>query len=281
MLNGRTQGCSGALNIWKKAAKALCVKYTVWEKIMSFIITTYVREGIVMASDSLMTLNTSSQQGQNSVVQMAVGQSDSNYKTFVTPSNIGISTFGDASVNDVPIAGYIESFINEYSRQENYEVDQVPNELIAYFGSLPSTPNTSFHVAGYKNVNNTFEQHVYVIKLSDGTVQQVNPANQQGVSWGGEADIISRIVKPVFTQDQNGSYQPFPHFNIPYQFFTLQDAIDFSVYAIKMTIDTLRFQPRPKTVGGPIDVLVLKPTEQYWINRKKLWLFRSSRTVFR
>lgn len=59
---------------------------------MSFVITLYVREGIVMASDSRLTLNTQNQQGHNQIVNLAVGQSDSNYKTFLSHSNVGIST---------------------------------------------------------------------------------------------------------------------------------------------------------------------------------------------
>ena len=52
---------------------------------MSFIITMYVREGIVMASDSRLTLNTEQHPTEKTVVQVAVGQSDSNYKTFWLP----------------------------------------------------------------------------------------------------------------------------------------------------------------------------------------------------
>lgn len=61
------------------------------------------------------------------------------------------------------------------------------------------------------------------------------------------------------------NFKQMPHFQIPWQFFTLQDAIDFAVYAIRTTIDSVRFLPRPKTVGGPIDVLVIRPHESEWI----------------
>jgi len=32
----------------------------------------------------------------------------------------------------------------------------------------------------------------------------------------------------------------------------------------------MRFQARPKNVGGPIDVLLLTPEEARWIQRKEL-----------
>ena len=31
----------------------------------------------------------------------------------------------------------------------------------------------------------------------------------------------------------------------------------------------MRFQPRPKTVGGPIDLLSIKPDACEWLNRKE------------
>ncbi|MFW6363069.1 MAG: hypothetical protein ACOC0D_04405, partial [Spirochaeta sp.] len=57
---------------------------------------------------------------------------------------------------------------------------------------------------------------------------------------------------------------------IPFEFFTLQDAIDFSVFAVRSTIEAIRFMPRPKTVGGPIDILAITPSESRWIQRKEL-----------
>ena len=73
----------------------------------------YVREGIVMASDSRLTLNAQTRKDDQPLVQMAVAQSDSNYKTFLAPGNIGITTYGAADIQGIPIGGYIESFMNE------------------------------------------------------------------------------------------------------------------------------------------------------------------------
>jgi len=238
---------------------------------MSFVITLYVREGIVMASDSRLTLNTQNQQDQNQIVNLAVGQSDSNYKTFLSPSNIGISTYGAADIGGTPIGGYIESFIDDVVETQNLSIDAVPQELLNHFGSFSPTPATQFHVAGYKDTNGTKEQQVWQVNVAQQQSQQLNPPNQQGASWGGEADILTRLIKPVATLDQNGAIdKQLPHFNIPWQFLTLQDAIDFAIFAMRSTIDAIRFQPRPKSVGGPIDVLVLKPNEAFWVQQKRL-----------
>lgn len=61
-----------------------------------------------------------------------------------------------------------------------------------------------------------------------------------------------------------------PELDIAWNLMTLQDGIDFAEYAIKTTIDTMKFQIASKTVGGPIDILVIKPNGAQWIQRKEL-----------
>ncbi len=50
----------------------------------------------------------------------------------------------------------------------------------------------------------------------------------------------------------------------------LQDAIDYAVHLIRTTIETMRFEPRFPSVGGPIDVLVIQPDAMRWVQRKEL-----------
>ena len=75
-----------------------------------------------------------------------------------------------------------------------------------------------------------------------------------GACWDGERDIIARLVNPIYLKDSRGNYVEMRTPPIPWDFMTLQDAVDFATYAIKTTMDTMRFQLRPKTVGGPIDI---------------------------
>ena len=224
-----------------------------------------------MASDSRLTLNTQSQTGPTQVVNLAVGQSDSNYKTFLTPNGVGISTYGAADISGVPIGGYVESFINDIVAPKALTVEQVADEILKYFKAQQPVPATFFHVAGYKKTGNTSEQHVWQVSVAQGTKTKLNPPGEQGAWWGGESDILSRLILPVGFLDPAGNVKErHPIFNIPWGFFTLQDAIDFATFAVRSTIEALRFQPRAKTVGGPIDVLVIKPTGASWVQRKEL-----------
>ncbi|MDZ4746173.1 MAG: hypothetical protein SGJ05_09255 [bacterium] len=233
---------------------------------MSFVITMYVREGIVLASDSRLTLNTTTQQGDNQIVQMAVGQSDSNYKTFLA-NRIGISTFGAADVKGEPLGGHIEAFLQENILGRNVGVDVVPKMLLDYFAEFQPAPATQFHVAGYDGT----VQRVWDVNVAAGTVHLLNPIGLPGASWGGEGDILQRLILPMASVNSAGAQESMlPQHHIPWQFFTMQDAIDFCIFAVRSTIDAIRFQPRAKTVGGPIDVLVIKPNEAVWVQRKEL-----------
>lgn len=237
---------------------------------MSLIITLNVREGIVMASDSRISLDRTVGPPQSQTVLLSVAQADTNYKTFLTPTGIGISMCGAASINGVPISGYIESFINDVAVPKNLEVDTLPAELLSYFAAMQPIPATQFHIAGYKKLVGTSEQHVWCVTVDTSKIERVNGGNQ-GIVWGGESDILTRLIQPIATLDSNGAVSSvLPHFAVPWGFFSLQDAIDFSTFALRSTIDAMRFQPRPKTVGGPIDVLVIKPTGAFWVQRKEL-----------
>lgn len=236
---------------------------------MSFIITLNVREGIVMASDSRLTLSTMNQVNAQTVHQIAVGMSDSNYKTFLANNQVGISTFGAAEIQGVPIAGYIESFIIAQCQQTD-TVEVIAQKLLDHFRTFNPIPATQFHVSGYQDENGQKVQHIWDVHLANNTKNRLN-ANEPGVAWGGEGDILARLLLPCAQIDQNRNVTNiFPHFGVPFKFFTLQDAIDFAVFAVSSTIESIRFQPRPKTVGGPIDVLVIKPDKAFWVQRKEL-----------
>jgi hypothetical protein len=150
------------------------------------------------------------------------------------------------------------------------EVDAVPPVLLQYFRALPGPPAMYFHVAGYKSEQGKRVQHLWTVDVAQDEVRRVNQPDQQGAQWGGETDVLVRLINPVFAQDAQGAYQALPAFVIPWQFFTLQDAIDFSGYAIKTTIESMRFHARPKTVGGAVDILVIRPSSTEWVAKKTL-----------
>ncbi len=255
---------------------------------MTFIITVYCNEGIVMACDSRLTLsrtitNENQFKGQQTQVLLDIVQSDANFKIFLAPNDVGIMTCGDASIDGVPLAGYIEAFIDEEITQvfnspienddivEGLEVDQVADSLLKYFQKMKGPPSTTFHVCGYKTDASKRVQQVWRVSVDTGEKIQVNSTGDKGVLWDGEGDIMFRLLQPVYRKTDKGEFVALDNPEIAFQYFTLQDAIDFAVYAVRSTVDSIRFiASRSKTVGGPIDVLVIKPREAFWVQRKTL-----------
>ena len=112
-------------------------------------------------------------------------------------------------------------------------------------------------------------EYVYFVTFRR-TWNRVNTAELPvGANWGGETEVMSRLLSHVRVE-QGSQWNEMPAAQIPFNFFTLQDAIDFAVYAIRTTMESIRFQMRPKTVGGAIDILALKAGEKpLWVQKKR------------
>lgn len=264
---------------------------------MSLIVTVWVNEGIVMGSDSRISF--SSQLIPNLPLNIQTGHYfDTQEKTFSCPNNCGISTCGAASILGKNITGYIYNYINTQVATTT-SVDDTATNLKSYIDSIDPNTEVHFIVAGY-NTDSTGQliQKVYFIQTgTNGVVKLIsNNANSVGAKWDGEIDTITRIVKQQFTctspidvpnlslTDQNGNpINIGDSFVLPknqtlilnenrivWNLMTLQDAIDFVRYAINTTIETMRFTNVSKTVGGPVDILVIKPNKTQWIAHKKL-----------
>lgn len=235
---------------------------------MSFIITVYTKEGIIMASDSRTTYSNQVRLSNGDIQKnLGIQVTDTTYKTFICNTRVGLSTCGDASVNDTPIAGFIESFISQSVTDED-TVERICNKLIKYFSQYSPTPKTNFIVAGY-NADDQ-KQHISRVFIATKEIIPLSDTSVPGILWDGEADILKKLVKPVGIKNEDGSYTDLPNYSIGYNFFTLQDAINFAEYAVDVTIKTMSFQDCVKTVGGPIDILAIKPSGVFWIQHKEL-----------
>ena len=245
---------------------------------MSLIITVHTNEGIVMSSDSRTTFNKQDfsplPDGKGAIItnNQGIHYSDTTYKTFLAPNNVGISTCGAAAIGGKPVAGYIEDFINS-NIVPNTKVSETANKILDEFRKFDPIPDITFHVAGYERDEGAINQRVFRVYVGPCYIEEIN-VSSQGAAWNGEAEILSRIINPYWEEvklkDGTKRYKKHGAPSIPWNFFSLQDAIDFSMYAMNTTIETMRFQERLKTVGKPIDILAIKPTKAFWIQRKEL-----------
>ena len=237
---------------------------------MSLLITTYAPEGIILAGDSRLTMSWN-QENNGEKTQFSITASDSNRKVFVIKDKFGLGTFGAADINGIPISGYINQFIEEKITDKT-NIDEIPKSLHEFFGDNLGKPATTFYLCGYKLENDISIPYIYLIDIANAQTNRINIAGdeiQYGANWGGESEVMMRLLNNIKINNGTG-WVDLVTPGIPFNFFTLQDAIDFSIYAVRTTIETFRFQQRIKTVGGPIDILAIRPDGTKWIQNKEL-----------
>lgn len=259
---------------------------------MSLIITVYTNEGIVMASDSRMTYAVTTQKEGQTVTNPGIHYLDTSYKTFLCKNRIGISACGDV-VYDKKMISY---YINEFDRKvltKDTTIDEVPLLLVDFLTKAKVKMNVFFHIAGYNNN----KRKVYKVHLLTKNIVPLPSSDTCGATWDGEIQVLTRLIKHAYIASpekvlnlnnitlnkdnvekkiDNGilisqeDITVMPELNVPWDFMSLQDGVDFATFAIKTTVDTMKFFQTYKTVGGPIDILILKPNESFWLQRKEL-----------
>jgi hypothetical protein len=234
---------------------------------MSFVITVYVPTGIVMASDSRQSITIEAKAPDGTPLpRIETVSSDFVYKTFLLEKQqVGINSYGDTLLGKTTIDSHIRRFSEEMVDDKD-DVTIVADKLIKFFRRDFPKADTSFHVAGFKKKDRKSIPHVFRCHIGKNTIERSNTAPKTdniiyGASWGGQADVISSLLQPTPGR---------PKAPIIWDAMTIQDAIDFAIYAVRTTIDTMRFQARSKNVGGPVDVLLITPDEPArWIQRKQ------------
>jgi hypothetical protein len=251
---------------------------------MTLAIVVYVPDGIIMASDSRQSLMMNVPQPNGTALPLETVNSDNNYKTFLLSYppqetaqkkwQVGISTFGQDMLGGVSMASHMLKFYQE-RLQETETVETIANKLREYFVSKFPGVVTGFHIAGYDVENRISLPRVYSCSVDQNLVAVRNKTPDGnvffGASWSGQIDVLASILNPSLMRQPNGQIQETPKPPIVWDTMQLQDAIDFAIFAIKTTSDTIRFQARPKNVGGPIDILAITPEKgAFWIYRKEL-----------
>ncbi len=233
---------------------------------MSLIVAVYVPTGIVISGDSRTTGAATQQVPQPTpqdpnahiTVQTQVVISDSAHKMFLLHARYGVGTFGDAIVNNMPIAHHVEQFEAQQANSPQQTTQGFAGALLQFFRALAPTPNLGYIVAGHDGT----VPWVLAVDVRSNSIQRVNLAPdtlqiQYGILRGGDTAIVDRLLSQ-------------PQFNPPFTVMNLQDAVDYSRHLIRSTIDQMRFEPRFATVGGEIDTLVLTPSGARFLARKEL-----------
>jgi hypothetical protein len=242
---------------------------------MSLIITTFVPEGIVSASDSRQSIRGEGKTPDGKNFSVDTIHSDAVTKTFLLDKQqVGISAFGQDLLKGMPMASHIKRF-REESVVDADDVETIAEKLLAFFRKEFGKVDTGFHIYGYKKdgkISTPFIYHCHIGK-EEVIRRNLKPDGQisYGAAWSGQIDILDGLINPVIDKDSGGKNRVVRAVApILWDAMPIQDAVDFSVFAIRTTIDTMRFQARQKNVGGPIDVLLITPDEVRWVKQKEL-----------
>lgn len=243
---------------------------------MSFIITVYVPGAIVMAADSRQSIRLTRRESEEDKNIRAVEtvNSDFVYKVFSLPKHdTGISVCGEFVLNKVTVESHIKRF-QEEKLKNNDTVHGIAQKVHDFFLNQFPSANTTFHIAGFNKVSGISIPYVYLYQNIKKELRRlnVNPETEEityGTSWGGQGDVIANILGAKLLKGPDNTIKQSMMTPIIWDSMPIQDAIDFAIYAVRTSIDTIRFQARPKNVGGPIDVLLLTPEKSTWLQRKE------------
>ena len=215
---------------------------------MSLIVSVFLNDGIIMASDSRTTYKT----------KTSVRYTDQTYKTVLMDNKFGISHCLNATVNGKTVDFHLQNFMKIYKGKG---LTKIPNLLKEYFLSLNPNCNIEFLICGYIN------EKAYGYRVQTQGIIEKLITNPLHVYWAGERDVPSRLFSSVYYKKGNKFYDHSYH-RLKLETFSIPGGIDFAEFLINTAKNVMAYQECDQTIGGPIDILVLKPYESYWYRKK-------------
>jgi len=257
-------------------------------------------EGIVLASDSRVTLNTEIPSGPNRIILPSTFDNATKLLRFQNHNYVGAVTYGVGAIGQREprtAHSFLSEFENQLAKNENkrYLVADFAEKLSHFFlkqwteSEMPEgTPenNIIFLIAGFDADAPYGKVFRVMIPSAPSPVEQ--NAGQFGVSWGGQLAFTNRLVKgmdPRLSQlvqrhlglndAQRVSLDEFLErelsLHIPYQFLPLQDCVDLSIFLVRTTMEIQTWLVDIRGVGGAIDVATITRTDGFNpIQQKKI-----------
>jgi len=251
-------------------------------------------EGLVLAVDSRVTLET----------QMSSGQRVSSYFDNATKllsiqgqPYVGIVTYGMGVIGQAQprtAHGFIPEFETQLSTKypERTNVIDVARELGDFYteqwkqAKMPITGAQSmvFLVAGFDD--REAYGKVYEVQVpSAPTPAERNPGESFGLTWGGQSELVTRIMNGVDQQaivlakaelrltdaQERALLKQWTQLSlpIPWQFLPLQDCVDLSAFLVNMTSAVQTWTVGVRGVGGAVDVATITRTEGFRAIKQK------------
>ena len=235
---------------------------------MSLIVSIKTAEGFVMAADSRVSMHVhhKGEAPQKPLTGGISHYSDTYTKLFLAPNGAGISFCGEMAIEAGSVSFFLDRFLKE-KVSEQTPLAALPSLLTEFVRSMPKIPSTIFHICGF---DRDAEPADYCFWRVVPKQEIIEDRSARQMVWDGEGDILARLFSSVSMKTSRGDNVSLPDFPLGINVFTLQDAVDFADFAVKTTISTMRFELRPKTVGGQVDILVVDREGGRWIRHNTL-----------
>jgi hypothetical protein len=284
---------------------------------MSIAVIVGVHDGVVLAADSASTLTVGGvapapnphPPGLRQIVGVLNVYENAN-KIFNLHKGrpLGCITFGSGSIGNASISTLLKDLrVKLVNREwsfdpEHYTIKQVA-EILAHFLSdecnkvpdqaVRRNVNMGFLLGGYSSGEPLGES--WSIEMTNGvagTPVELRKKDDPGISWGGQGEVLSRIVQgysPSLFQilaqtgrgPQGGPMTPgqlmqtlgpaLTSLQAPIVFapMPIQDAIDLARFLVHSAVMFSRFTPGPQMVGGMVEIAAITKHEGFkWISRK-------------
>jgi hypothetical protein len=229
---------------------------------MTLLVAVYVPAGIAMAADSRLTAvrTDKAQEGEGDVqVRSQLVLSDATSKLVeLKRVDCAVGLYDNALLEGKPIDAHVKRFEEEQLTDED-DIESTAAKLHDYLRSAFDDARVGYNVAGYRVEDRVSVPHFYAGHTTKELIRPNLGSDGKilyGVSRAGETDIANRLIR----KDSLPMFDAMP----------LQDAVDYAVHLIRATIDTMRFEPRHPTVGGPIDAMTVTPDGCSWVRQKQL-----------
>ena len=254
---------------------------------MSLVVSLRIPDGVVIAADSLTTLQgqiafmpqieiscpkcSQKIKSENSPpLMMPTALSTSTYgqKLFCFGENYGIGAFGQSILLGKSVGYLIERLEHETNLTDLEGVSDLGHILRDRFDKLiheqikdiDRAPDDfyplGFQVAGYDSDEGK------TIEVKIGKNSQIVPIIGMGCTFSGAGQVVLKLWELA----RQEKMQP-----TNYAAFSLQDAIDYADFLINTTASYQRFALMIPNVGGEVDIALVTPYRKFtWIRRKKL-----------
>jgi hypothetical protein len=269
---------------------------------MSIVVAAKVGEGLVLAADSATSIILQSSDGPAKIGNIFLY---TRKLLHLKDYPIGILTWGLGSIGQRSIESLVKEYedgkpsisdksSNNYDPDYQYDVQAISEELrkflCGYYERMyenvkvESQIPLGMYVGGFSRRRFFADEYAFVIPF-DTASQNVSPALPDGSpTFGAHSfglnDAITRFthgyderLEDVLKSkgfDQNAIQEILEplQYEITFSGMPLQDAIDFAVSLVQLTIARYRFVIGPQVCGGEIDVAVLTNRYFNWVHRK-------------